>query len=223
MMILFSKCPDKPLQKFEMKSYQEVVISQLKQMRDDNHLLKWYMNKSGRLTNDLEVLKGSFNAVSEKMRKVSEENQIVRQKTKLHHKEIKEEVISDPVWQTSIQIWDFYCQCIVYIWDLYFAALIKPLVFTPCPVFSICPEIENYIHLSGKTFQIYSNIEFILIASNGLIFLNITSLCFLFNLLNTMCSGWYISWRRTLPFFIKYCNFYLVSNIKYLHIFFALL
>lgn len=83
---------DKPLQKFEMKSYQEVVISQLKQMRDDNQLLKWYMNKVGNLTKELEVLKGSFNRVSEKMRKVSEENQVVRQKTKLHHKEIKEEM-----------------------------------------------------------------------------------------------------------------------------------
>lgn len=83
---------DKPLQKFDMRFYQEVVIRQLKQMREDNHLLIWYKNRVEKVTKELEVLKGSFNAVGEKMRKVSEENRIVRQRTKLHHKEIKEEM-----------------------------------------------------------------------------------------------------------------------------------
>ncbi|WOG91615.1 hypothetical protein DCAR_0310864 [Daucus carota subsp. sativus] len=83
----------KPLQKFEMRSYQEVVSSQLKQMSEDNHLLLlWYKNKVEKLKKELEVLKGSFDTVTEKMRKVSEENRIVRLRTKLHHKEIKEEM-----------------------------------------------------------------------------------------------------------------------------------
>lgn len=97
MMLLFSECLDKPLQKFDMRSYQEVVLSQLKQMSDDNQLLILYKNKAEKFKKELEVLRGSFNTVCEKMRKVSQENLIVRQRTKLHHIEIKEEVISDPV------------------------------------------------------------------------------------------------------------------------------
>ncbi|KAK1369109.1 hypothetical protein POM88_035201 [Heracleum sosnowskyi] len=75
-----------------MSSYEEVVISQLKQMREDNHLLICFQeNKVEKLTKELKFLRGSFNALGEKMRKVSEENRIVRQTTKMHHKEIKEE------------------------------------------------------------------------------------------------------------------------------------
>lgn len=58
----------------------------------DNHLLLCHKNKFEKLKKDL--FRGSFNAVGEKMRKVSEENRIVRHRTKMHHKEIKEEVIS---------------------------------------------------------------------------------------------------------------------------------
>ncbi|KAK1393124.1 Protein SUPPRESSOR OF GENE SILENCING 3 [Heracleum sosnowskyi] len=83
---------DKPLQKFEMRSYQEVVLSQLTQMSEENQLLILYKNKVEKLTKELEVLRGSFNTVGEKMRKVSEENRIVRERTKLHHKEIKEQM-----------------------------------------------------------------------------------------------------------------------------------
>lgn len=96
-MVLFLECLGKPLQKFEMRSYQEVVNSQLKQMSEDNHLLLSYKNKVEKLKKELEVLNGSFGTVTEKMRKVSEENRIVRLRTKLHHKEIKEEVICGSV------------------------------------------------------------------------------------------------------------------------------
>ncbi|KAK1393128.1 hypothetical protein POM88_012184 [Heracleum sosnowskyi] len=77
----------KPLQKFEMRSYQEVVISQLKQMSKDNHLLLWNTNKVEKLKKELEVLKGSYEGVAKKMRKVSAENDILRQRTRLYHKQ----------------------------------------------------------------------------------------------------------------------------------------
>lgn len=78
MMFLFSEFQDKPLQNFEMRSCEETVISRLKQMREDNHLLILCKSKVKKLTKESEVFRGSFDAVGEKMRKVSKENRIVR-------------------------------------------------------------------------------------------------------------------------------------------------
>lgn len=89
------------MQKFEMKSYQEMVISQLKQMSKENHLLLWHKNKVENLKRDVVALKLSYEEVTKKMRKVSEENVIMRQRTKLYHKQINEEVIIDPLLQVA--------------------------------------------------------------------------------------------------------------------------
>lgn len=84
--------------KFDMRSYVEMVVNPMKQMSEDNHLLNWYKNKVVKEKKHAKALEESFGVVSEKLRKTLEENRIVRQRTKLHHEQSKQEVISNPFW-----------------------------------------------------------------------------------------------------------------------------
>lgn len=79
--------------KFEMRSYQEMVVSQMKQMSEDNQQLLWFKNKVAKEQKHSKALEESFGIVSEKLRRTLEENRIVRQRTKTHHEQNKEEVI----------------------------------------------------------------------------------------------------------------------------------
>ncbi|XP_059624505.1 protein SUPPRESSOR OF GENE SILENCING 3-like [Cornus florida] len=84
--------PGKSKLKFEMRSYQEMVVSQMKQMSEDNQQLVWFKNKVAKEQRHSKALEESFGILSEKLRKTSEENRIVRQRTKKHHEENKEEM-----------------------------------------------------------------------------------------------------------------------------------
>ncbi|XP_059623859.1 protein SUPPRESSOR OF GENE SILENCING 3-like [Cornus florida] len=84
--------PGKSKLKFEMRSYKEVVVDQMKQMSEDNQQLVWFKNKVANEQRHSKALKESFGILSEKLRKTSEENCIVRQRTKKHHEENKEEM-----------------------------------------------------------------------------------------------------------------------------------
>ena len=72
-----------------------MVVNPMKQMSEDNHLLNYYKTRVVKEKKQVKVLKDSFDAVADKLRKTQEENRIVRQRTKLHHEENKEQVISD--------------------------------------------------------------------------------------------------------------------------------
>uniref|UniRef100_A0A5B6YQ63 Uncharacterized protein n=1 Tax=Davidia involucrata TaxID=16924 RepID=A0A5B6YQ63_DAVIN len=78
--------------KFEMGSYQDMVVSQMKQMSEDNQQLIWFKNKVEKEQRHSKALEESFGLVSEKLRKTLEENRIVRQRTKMHHEQNKEEM-----------------------------------------------------------------------------------------------------------------------------------
>ncbi|KAA8531280.1 hypothetical protein F0562_005989 [Nyssa sinensis] len=78
--------------KFELRSYQEMVVSQMKQMSEDNQQLIWFKNKVEKEQRHSKALEESFGLVSEKLRKTLEENRIVRQRTKMHHEQNKEEM-----------------------------------------------------------------------------------------------------------------------------------
>ncbi|KAL8131581.1 protein SUPPRESSOR OF GENE SILENCING 3-like [Apium graveolens] len=78
--------------KFEMRSYEEMVVNPMKQMNEDNHLLHWYKNEVVKEKKHSKTLEESFGALTEKLGKTLEENRIVRQRTKMHHEQIKEEM-----------------------------------------------------------------------------------------------------------------------------------
>ncbi|OMO61141.1 hypothetical protein COLO4_33528 [Corchorus olitorius] len=78
--------------KFEMRSYQEMVVKQIRQMSEDNQQLIFYKNKVAKEQRLKSALEESFGIVSEKLRKTMEENRIVRQRTLMQHAENKEEM-----------------------------------------------------------------------------------------------------------------------------------
>lgn len=79
--------------KYELKSYQEMVVNQIRQMSEDNQQLNYFKNKMVKEKKHSKAMEESFGLVTEKLRKTMEENRIVRRRTKLQHEEIKEEVI----------------------------------------------------------------------------------------------------------------------------------
>ncbi|MBA0744705.1 hypothetical protein Gogos_007318 [Gossypium gossypioides] len=78
--------------KFEMRSYQEMVVNQIRQMSEANQELIFYKNKFAIQQRLKTALEESFCVVSEKLRKTMEENRIVRQRTKMQHEQNKEEM-----------------------------------------------------------------------------------------------------------------------------------
>jgi hypothetical protein len=79
--------------KYDMKSYQEMVVNQIRQMSEDNQQLLYFKNKVVKEKKHSKAMEESFGIVTEKLRKTMEENRIVRRRTKMQHEEIKEEVI----------------------------------------------------------------------------------------------------------------------------------
>ncbi|GMI81161.1 SUPPRESSOR OF GENE SILENCING 3 [Hibiscus trionum] len=78
--------------KFEMRSYQEMVVKQIRQMSEDNQQLIFYKNKVAKEQRLKNALEESLGIVSNKLRKTMEENRIVRQRTKMQHEQNKEEM-----------------------------------------------------------------------------------------------------------------------------------
>ncbi|CAK9156052.1 unnamed protein product [Ilex paraguariensis] len=78
--------------KFDIRSYQEMVVSQMKQMSEDNQQLIWFKNTAVKEQKRSEVLEKSLAVVAKKLSKTLEENRIVRQRTKMHHEQNKEEM-----------------------------------------------------------------------------------------------------------------------------------
>ena len=78
--------------KFELRSYQEMVVDQMKQMNEDNQQLIWFKDRVAKEQRHSKALEQSFGLVSEKLRKTSEESHIVQQRSKIHHDQNKEEV-----------------------------------------------------------------------------------------------------------------------------------
>ena len=75
-----------------MRSYQEMVVNQIKQMSEDNQQLVYLKNRVVKEQKHTKALQESFQFMSEKLRKTMEENRIVRQRTKMQHEQNKEEV-----------------------------------------------------------------------------------------------------------------------------------
>lgn len=85
-------CQGKTRLKYELRSYQEMVVHQIRQMNEDNQQLLYLKNKMVKEKKHSKALEESFGIVTEKLRKTMEENRIVRRRTKMQHEEIKEEM-----------------------------------------------------------------------------------------------------------------------------------
>ncbi|KAL1540860.1 Protein SUPPRESSOR OF GENE SILENCING [Salvia divinorum] len=80
--------------KYEMRSYQEMVVKQMKQMSDDNQQLMWFKNKVVKEQMSKKALEESFGILSEKLRNTMVENQVVKLRTQKYHEQNKEEMDS---------------------------------------------------------------------------------------------------------------------------------
>ncbi|KAG6536592.1 hypothetical protein ZIOFF_001650 [Zingiber officinale] len=78
--------------KYELKSYQEMVVIPMKQMNEDNQELVWLKNKVIKQERRSKALEETFGVVTQKLRETMEENRIVRHRTKIQHQENKEEM-----------------------------------------------------------------------------------------------------------------------------------
>jgi hypothetical protein len=76
-----------------MRSYQEMVVNQIRQMSEDNQQLVYFKDKVVKERRHSKTVKESLDLVTKKLRKTEEEFRIVRQRTKMQHEENKEEVI----------------------------------------------------------------------------------------------------------------------------------
>ncbi|XP_062083741.1 protein SUPPRESSOR OF GENE SILENCING 3 [Humulus lupulus] len=79
--------------KHEMRSYHETVVTEIRQMSEDNQQLGYYKDKYSREQRHAKALKESFDVVSNKLRKTIAESRIVRHRTKMQQDENKEEMI----------------------------------------------------------------------------------------------------------------------------------
>ncbi|RDX73391.1 Protein SUPPRESSOR OF protein SILENCING 3, partial [Mucuna pruriens] len=85
-------CQGKSRLKYDMRSHQEMVVNQIRQMNEDNQYLLYFKNKAVKGAKHTKALEESIGIMSEKLRKTMEENRIVRRRTKMQHEETKEEM-----------------------------------------------------------------------------------------------------------------------------------
>lgn len=78
--------------KYEVKSYQEMVVTPMRKMSEDNQMLNWYKSNAVKQEQRSKAFEESFGVVSQKLRETLEENRIVRLRTKMQYEENKEEV-----------------------------------------------------------------------------------------------------------------------------------
>ncbi|GMI70574.1 hypothetical protein HRI_000726700 [Hibiscus trionum] len=78
--------------KFETRSYQEMVESQIKKINDDSLQLNLLKKKVAQEQRHSQVLAESLGRLSEKLQKTTEEYNIVRKQTRLQHEQNKEEL-----------------------------------------------------------------------------------------------------------------------------------
>ncbi|KAF4359116.1 hypothetical protein F8388_005225 [Cannabis sativa] len=78
--------------KHEMRSYHETVVTEIRQMSEDNQQLGYYKDKYSREHLHNKSLKASMVKVSNRLRQTLEQNRIVRERSKMQHDENTEEM-----------------------------------------------------------------------------------------------------------------------------------
>ncbi|XP_047330768.1 protein SUPPRESSOR OF GENE SILENCING 3-like [Impatiens glandulifera] len=86
-------CQGKGKLKYELRSYNEMVLKPTRQMNEDNQLLMWSRDRLAKEQMRSRDLEESLGIASEKLQKTKEENRIVKMRFKKHHQETKEEIV----------------------------------------------------------------------------------------------------------------------------------
>lgn len=98
-------CQGKSRLKYEMRSYQEMYVKDMKQMNENNQQLSYYKSKAAKEQRHSRAIEQSFSIVTEKLRKTMEENLIVRHRSKMQHQQNKEEMDSlDKFYQDQYEV-----------------------------------------------------------------------------------------------------------------------
>ncbi|XP_051129567.1 protein SUPPRESSOR OF GENE SILENCING 3 [Andrographis paniculata] len=100
-------CQGKTKLKYDMQSYHEMVVKQMKQMSEDNQQLIFLKNKVMKEQKHKKALEESLVVMSEKYRRTAEENRVVKLRTQKHHDLNKEEMDSQEQFFRE-QIQSFY-------------------------------------------------------------------------------------------------------------------
>ncbi|KAL6905490.1 hypothetical protein ACP4OV_003091 [Aristida adscensionis] len=85
-------CQGKSRLKYEMKSYNEMVVVQMKQMSEDNQQLNYLKNKVVKTEQRSKAVEETLGVITQKLRETMEENIFVRNKAKEKHLEYKQEM-----------------------------------------------------------------------------------------------------------------------------------
>ncbi|KAE9610265.1 hypothetical protein Lal_00006323 [Lupinus albus] len=91
--------------KYEMKSYQEMVVKEIRKIGEDNELLQYWMSKAEKCEKHKQILEESLSMMAERMRQTMEESHIVRLRTKKQHEENSEELyLQEQFFKDQIRI-----------------------------------------------------------------------------------------------------------------------
>ncbi|TVU51336.1 hypothetical protein EJB05_02755, partial [Eragrostis curvula] len=85
-------CQGKSRLKYEMRSYNEMVVSQMKQMSEDNQQLNYLKNKVVKTEQRSKAVEETLGVITQKLRETMEENIFVRSKAKEKHAEYEQEM-----------------------------------------------------------------------------------------------------------------------------------
>lgn len=100
-------CQGKSKLKYEMRSYQEMVVKQMKQMSEENQQLIWYKNRVAKDQKTKKALEETISVMADKFRRTVEESNVVKLRTKKHHEKIQEEMDSQERFFNE-QLQEFY-------------------------------------------------------------------------------------------------------------------
>ncbi|KAJ1265164.1 hypothetical protein BS78_08G058800 [Paspalum vaginatum] len=85
-------CQGKSCLKYEMRSYNEMVVIQMKQMSEDNQQLNYLKNKVVKTEQRSKAVEETLGVVTQKLRETVEDNIFVRTKAKEKHLEYEQEM-----------------------------------------------------------------------------------------------------------------------------------
>lgn len=78
--------------KFEMRSYKETVVSQMRQMSEDNQQLSWIKSRYAKQEQHKKNLEEQYGVVTQRLRETIEENRIVRERTTEQDRQYQEQM-----------------------------------------------------------------------------------------------------------------------------------